>query len=94
MSIHADGQLCCHGHRGANLKSLHCFATGGEGVGATESLESRADSLSLAAPPEAAGSRVPQVFLSTLYDPTLAPENPGQRRSRCARYLCQIPRSV
>lgn len=46
--------------------------------------------LSLAAPPEAAGRRDPQVFHPTLSGPTLAPEkNPGQRRSRCARHLHQ-----
>lgn len=28
-------------------------------------------------------------FFYPHYDPTLAPENPGLRRSRCARHLCQ-----
>lgn len=91
MSFHADDRRSdsvAMAVRGANSKSLHCFATGGEeGWGDGE----RRVEPALCPSQRRQKQQVVGIlrFLSTLYDPTLAPQNPGQRRSRCARHLCQ-----
>lgn len=89
MSFRADGRRSdsvAMAVRGANSKSLHCFATGGWGDGERR-VEPALCPSQRRQKQQVVG--ILRFFLSTLYDPTLAPENPGQRRSRCARHLCQ-----